>query len=245
MSNQVNSQPTQPTDDPWKAAASATVPPKVYTYFGQCFTDAFFCVLQKGPGKVPFDPTQHKIEDRRTSIRIGVQPLANSGLNNIIQREMIAESREWAGIVLPSIKALGIEPEQIDDAWVKVQMAETGASYVSKISGETVKKTTFKFLAVYPDQAACEAAAAEFFKKDGNGQQPQAHEQDSEQAPQAAQVPSNSKEREVAAKFLPALMGQAKGDPNELAKLIAGNPLTSKYFDLNSPEVVALFTVAA
>jgi len=226
------------SQDPWDVAGSAKPQPRVY--FGQVFTDLFFCVLQKGVGKVPFDATQHRLDDRRTSIKMDLQPLASSGLNFAIQRDMIAESREWAGIVLPSIKALGIEPKAIDEAWVKAELVQTGQSYKRRDTGEEVQKTTFKFLAIYPDEAACEAAAASFF---GNG--PAEDEEDL--APMPDDEPTNGngdKQREVAAKFLPALYSQAGGDLTEFSKLIAGNPLTSKYFDLNSPEVAELVASA-
>ena len=53
---------------------------------------------------------------------------------------------------------------------------------------------------------------------------------------------NGNREQETAAKFLPALWKQAAGDVTRFSELIAGNPLTSKYFSINSPEVLALVT---
>ena len=225
--------------DPWEVASEARPLPKVY--FGQVFTDLFFCVLVKGQGKVPFDPSQHKVEDRCTSIKMDLQPLASSGLKFAISRDMIAESRVWAGIVLPSIKALGIEPKEVNETWVKVTLVETGETYTKRDTGETVRKTTLKFLEVYPDEAACEAAARAFF---GGGAVGAAKSEELPPFPEEGEESGDTggdQERETASKFLKPLYEQAGGDPGEFIKLIAGNPLTSKHFDLNSPEVTELF----
>jgi len=68
-------------------------------------------VLERGIGKVEFDPQMHSQDQRRTAIDITVRPLVEMGLTFDLTRNMIAESREWASFVLPSIRDLGIHPK--------------------------------------------------------------------------------------------------------------------------------------
>lgn len=219
------------SNDVWDQAANATVRPKVY--FGQIFTDAFFCVLRKGIGKVPFDPGQHPADDKLACIKIDGQCTKRDGSSFVVQREEIAEFRDWAGIILPSVKALGIHPRELNEKWAKWRMVETGRTWVDKVSGETKKATTFQFLELFPDAAACQAAEAALYNR----------EVQPELAPASGGTvdPQQDPQREVAAKFLPALYAQANGDAAKMAELLAANPLTSKYFDVNSVEVVTLF----
>jgi hypothetical protein len=92
--------------DVWDSAASATVGPK--WYFGKVFTDAFYVYISKGEPKVPFDPDQHSKDKRFTQIKIDGQCQRADGTTYEISREIIAEfGREWAGIVLPSLKVAG------------------------------------------------------------------------------------------------------------------------------------------
>lgn len=230
--------------DPWNSAANAKALPRgPWHVFGQVLTDAFFCVLRKGIGKVPFDPSQHPVEDRRTAVTVEMVPLTRDGVGEPVTRDLIAESREWAGIILPSIKALEIVPGSLNNQWAHAVMEKTGATYVSKSSGETIEKTTFKFLELFPDEAATRAAADAFFEnlRTQAGDEDEQSELPLDPPSKASTPPVNDQEKLVAAKFLPALYAQAHGDPTKLAELLANNPLTSRYFDINSPEVTALF----
>jgi len=212
--------------DVWEAAESAKELPKVY--FGEVKFDLWFCVLEKGVGKVPYDPQQHKPGQRRTAIEISLTPLPSRGLDFITERSLIAESRQWAGIVLPSIKALGLSVKALNGKWAQYELVRTGRTWTNT-EGETKYETVPRFLAAYDSEAEAEAAAAALFGGNGGG---------------AAATPSPQQEgngeREVAAKFLPALWSQAKEDVTTFMQLVQGNPLTSKYFDLNSPEVLAI-----
>jgi len=230
--------------DVWETAAKAEVQPRgPWHVFGQVFTDGFYCVLQKGIGKVPFDASQHRIEDRRTSIKIDMLPMARDGVGNEVARDMIAESREWAGVVLPSLKAAGVDPGDLNNRWTHAEMAKTGQSYMSRTTGEKVEKTTFKFLEFYADEAACRAACDAFWADLRAGQNDEDEDLPPDPGGNGQPAGGNDHERTIAAAFLPALFKQASGNPSELAKLIAGNGLTSRYFDLNSPEVIKLFGV--
>jgi len=217
--------------DPWKQADEAKEPTR--HYFGQVYLDLWFCVLEKGVGKVPFDPAQHKPGQKRTAIKVELVPLQSSGLMFTILREMIAESREWAGIVLPSLKALDVTTRTLHEKFVQAELVPS-RKYVDKETGETKQATTFKFVQIFESESECEAAAAEFFN------QPQ------DEIPGFSDESKNEKEpkldpqKEVALKFLPALVNMAGGDPQKLSSILSENQLVSRYFTINSPEVVEL-----
>lgn len=197
------------------------------TYFGQVTLDVQRVVLQKGvKGGIPFDPKFHKSEQAVTMIQIIVTPLPSSTATFDTERNVIAERREWAGIILPSIKTLGIEAQHLHEKYVRYEMVPTGRKWIND-EGEEKTLTTFKFLAYYNTLEEAEEAAAKLYGG-GNGQQ--------------AQTSSNGGERDVALKFLPALAAQANGDVTKLAEIIAANPLVSQHFDIDSPEVIALLT---
>jgi len=222
--------------DVWDSANSAQVAPK--TYFGQIFTDGFYCVLQKGVGKVVFDPQQHS-EDRKLScIKIDGNCSRADGSTYTINRELIAEFRDWAGIVLPSLKVCGVHPRDLNGKWANWEMAETGRTWIDRTSGETKKASTFKFLEIYPDEAACREAEKAHYSRPT----PEVEEEsvsETHPMPDDTQA-SNDAQRGVAEKFLPALWKSAAGDVTRFGDLIAGNPLTSKFFDLTSPEVAEI-----
>ncbi len=217
-------------DDPFDAADNAQLQPMMN--FGQCTVDTYFCILQKGVGKVPFDPAQHGADQRRTAITIEITPLTGMNLSFTTKREMIAESREWAGIVLPSLKALGLHPRELNGAWVKYLLEPTGRKYVN-LSGEEKVATTFKFLEVYPDEAACERA---WHSMSGNG-----HVDDAVHVTNAPAAPPNGDgERLAAQAFLKPLWEQSGHDWEKFAAVFNSNPILMKHFAIYSPEVVAV-----
>ena len=145
-----------PIDDPFESASNATLAPR--NYYGQIQIDAYFCVLQKGVGKLPYDPGQHRAEDRRTAIDISLLPIAEQNITFELRREIIAESREWAGIIWPSLKELGLtSAREANGKWAKMIQVGTGRKYRTK-SGEEREATTFKFLALYDSEDTCRAA---------------------------------------------------------------------------------------
>lgn len=222
------------TYDPFEAAMNAKAPSGVRTLFGEMQADVWPCCLVKGEGKIPFDPTQHKTEDRRTAIDLTFIP--NRGQYNV-DRKLIAESNEWAKIMLPSLKVLNTDLRGINGKFVQVQLVPTGRKYTDKNTGEEKEYTTFKFIAVYPDLEACQAAADAFFKANGaDGAQPQA----GSSAPAPAAAKGTLMTRDSAANFLKGFWNAANGDVNKFLTNIAANPALAEHFDRNSPEVVAL-----
>ena len=223
---------TAVTQDPFETASNAE--PLRSVYYAQVQCDAWYCVLVKGTGKVVFDPNQHPIEQRRTALSISLATIPEQPTNFPLVREMIAESPEWTKIVWPSAKVLGLaSARDLNGKWAKVELTPTGDTYKNK-QGDTKERTTFKFQAFYPDEAACRAAYAA-----GNSQ--------AAPATAAPSAPSNgadtSKERETALQFLKVLMPKWLNGTMDLDKVkagIAANPVIARHFDANSPEVVEL-----
>lgn len=219
--------------DPFDSANNAKAPSKYF--FGINYFDMYHCVLEKGganKGKPPFDANIHKPEQMRTSINLSIVPLTGSKATFPIERNLIAEFGDWPMVILPSIKALGLTPRDLVGKAVKVELVVTG-SYVNN-KGETKQLTTPKYLEVYTDEATCQAAADAIFGKANTEQQEEAF---------PAKAPNgNNPERDIALKFLPALITQAGKDPSKVADLLASNNLVGKYFNLNSPEVINLIT---
>jgi len=211
--------------DPWQAAEEAKELPK--TYFGQVGLDVWACVLEKGVGKVPFDPNAHKEGQRRTAIQLTITPLPSANVDFVTERGYVDFAREWASITLPSIKTLGVNLRELHEKWVKYEMVVHG-SYVNGV-GEEKNLTTPKFLALYQTEEAAEKAAAELYGG-GNG--------DAEPTPASTGDP----EKDVALQFLPSLVASANGDPEKVKVMIANTPLIEKHFKIDSPEVKALLT---
>lgn len=227
--------------DPWESAEQAKEPSYSNVIWGQCEAKSWWCVLEKGIGKVEFDPQVHSQDQRRTAIDIIVHPLADMNLTFELARNMIAESREWAGIVLPSIRELGVGPKQLNGAWVKAQtvpLTDKAGNPVTYTSNGAVKeKTTLKFLAIYPDEEACRA---DYLANSGKVQQADIQYGQNGNG-------SDSKERETALKFVKVYVENAcRGQTDieaarqKLAVSIAQQPLISKYFTVDSPEVVQM-----
>jgi len=231
------------TNDPYDSAENPVV--RQAEFWGKVELDMFYAILEKGTGKVPFDPQQHKPDQRVTAIDIKVFPISEQNITYEVARNMIAESKEWAGIVLPSIKALGLTVRELNGKWVHVKQKATGATYVNK-SNETKEKTTFEFVKLYQDEAAC---VTDFMTAGGTISFPQYDAPARAAAQEAAATPTNgnSKDRETALKFLAAVVeNAAKGqnDPTliqaKVATSIASMPLINKHFTYDSPEVIDL-----
>ena len=203
-------------------------------YYGQAMLDAYYCILVKGVGKQPFDETQHRLEDRRTAIKLGILPIAEQNVTKDIFKEYIAEFGAWARYTLPSIKAVGLALASVNGAWVRMGYVKDGTTYQNR-NGEPVDSLTLKLLEVYASEDACRAAYLN--RTVTSGQEPA-------QPTQAAPVNGNGnganpKEKETALQFVKVLIGQVAGDEGLLAARIANMPQLSKHFTIQSPEVRA------
>ena len=214
-------------------------------YYGEVGLDVWFCVLEKGVGKVPFDANTHPIDRRLTAITMGIIPVPASGLQLAIDRDYIAEFREWNAVTLPSIKGLGVSLKDLDGKFVRVKMTETGETYTNS-QGETKEKTVFEFLELYSSLEACEAAYQSARGGNGGGSG------GGQSTPQAAAPANNgNKERDAAEKFLKVAVQNAcrgKGDLEEarkaVAEQIAKMPMINKHFTVDSPETMNLMAEA-
>ncbi len=233
-----------PNDDPMDSAMTAQPLERTRIFFGQCAVDVWYCALVKGTGKVPFDPAVHK--SRCTAIDIVISPLPNSPAQFNVDRKMIAESNEWAKIVLPSLKALSSDLRHINNRWVQIDQVPSGGKYMNK-AGEEKERTTVKFLAIYATEQECQAAADAFWAARRQAEEAEPDETASakpapaQPAPQPA-APDNASQRETALKFLPALWKASNYDPQVFADKIKKMPLIADHFKISDPEVVAIVT---
>ena len=215
--------------DLYDEAMDAEYVPQNRPLFGQVQIAIEQVKLVKGIGKVPFFPDVDRPEDKRTSVTISILPLPGSSLHWETKRNMLAESKEWASIVRQSLRDCGTDLRSINGKWASIELVKIG-TYENKM-GETKDRTTIKFLAIYPSEAACEAASVVSWH--GETAAPQAP------LPKPAPAASGLS-RENAAKFLPALWKSAGEDPAKFAELLAKNTAIGHHFDLSSQEVLDL-----
>jgi len=223
------------TDDPYESATNARPRPK--RYYGLLRLNAWYCVLRKGQGKVPFNADQHPIEQRRTAIDLTLIPLAEMGLSYNVERKMIAESREWYDIVWPSLKALGLtHANQAKDRYVCAEMAGTGRTYNTS-SGQEREATTIKVLALYENADACREAYLATTETDLEEEPVPGIDTP---LPGTEQGLGDDQQRAVAYDFLKALVKQFAGDPDRLRTEIERVSMVAQYFSIDSPETQAL-----
>ena len=219
-------------DDPFDSAANAQ--PRAQEAYGEIDVDCWYCILVKGTGKVAFDPAQHEPQQRATAIDLFVIPLADMNLSFAFERKMIAESREWASIVWPSLKALGATSvRDIKGRWCKAAQVPTGRKYrvkKGKDIGMEKEATTLKFLALYASEQECrDAYYAETpaipASADDNGVGPIPGFEDDK--PQAT---TEDKERETARQFLVVIIKNHSGDKAKTLAQIQTMPMITKFF---------------
>lgn len=220
-------------DDPWASTENPQF--RGNEFYGQINIDTYYCVLEKGTGKIPFDPQTHRIEDRRTAVEMLLLPIPEQNISFEVGRSTIAESRDWASITLPSIKNLGLSPRELNNRWVKLVFTATGKTYTNA-KGEEKENTAIEFVSLYADEAACRADFT------GGG---------SASATPASQATANGndKDKSTALAFLKVVVDKALKltDGSDLEKIrdvvareIVKYPLVAKHFTVDSPETVEL-----
>lgn len=241
--------------NPWELAMNPVAPTQVY--WGQMVVEAHLVVLVKGIGKMPYEANTVMPDGSEprpvTAVNLTLQPLAEMGLQWEITREPIAQGwGEWGDITLPSLRECGIlELPALNGMWAKAELEPTGRKYTNR-NGEPRDATAFKFLKVFASEAECRADYNG--KPAGNGKRTTdeilgelGYET---KADKPANGPANGvdKDRETALKFAKVYVQNAcrasGGDltkaRDELAPKLAGQPLISKYFTVDSPEIVEM-----
>lgn len=220
-------------NDPWESSENPVF--RSGEYWGQIAIDAWYCVLAKGTGKVPFDAQVHKIEDRRTSIEMQLHPLPEQNISFEVARSTIAESKGWASITLPSIKQFGLSLREMNNKWVKLGFKPTGRKYTNS-QGEEKENTTFEFLKVFNSEAECRT---DYSGNSSGDAQPTATE---------ATANGDDKKRATALAFLKVVVKQAADASghdldairDSVSKRIAQYPNVAEFFTVDSPETVEL-----
>lgn len=241
--------PPQALDDPWTSAEGATWD-STFSVFGLVQADVWYAALVKGIGKVPFDPLQHRPDQRVTAVTIAVVPVVPE--QQPTQRDMIAESSEWTKLVNPSIKALGTTLRGLHDRHAEAQLVPTGRTYTNA-AGEVRAATTFKFVRLFGSEDACRVAAEESRRRRAGGPGPAAAPGDgSDAGPGTSGTSGTSRRpdapapleisRQVAAKFLAGLWSASGKDLVRFGELLRTNAATAQHFDLDSPEVAAVIS---
>jgi hypothetical protein len=242
---------TERTNDPWDAARDAE--PRPLLYWGNLQADAHFVVLEKGIGRLPFDESVHPEERRLTAVKLSLLPIAEQQLDFPIERDVIAEFGEWLKIIQPSILALGVEPRELNDRFVKVRMVPTGRTYRND-RNELVDATTFKFLKLFADENECIQDYMSGAEEEE--EEPVAQIADPQQATAPAQEPTDGKgasdkEKETALTFLKLMVDNAVDGQTELpviqetlAASLEQAPFVEKHFKADSPETLQLIAEA-
>lgn len=224
--------------------------PIVQRLYCEVTADVWQGALEKGVGKVLYDPAVHK-KAPLTIIELHLNPVAGTNLSSWDFDFILQFNDGWRKVVLPSMKELGLST--LRDVHGKFAVVElvTAGSFKGR-DGDMVEKKAPKFIAVF--DTLDELTAAWVADRDGTAPTTSAPASGSA-APSSngtngtnGTAPAVDNQREVAMTLLPALVGLAKTndgfDHQRLADLLAKNAMTAKYFTVDSPEVVAAMEAA-
>lgn len=224
------------SNDPYEVAMK-TEENTSRTYFGEITVDSWFCVLEKGTGRRQFDPNTDNIADRKTCIQMFLHPVSIARFNDVVQRDMIAEfGKDWLKITRPSLAAVGHDLRSIHGQWCEVELVPYG-TYTKK-DGSDGTLTAFKVVRVFASEGEAEAAYTTYYNGKDQIQAAGSYNANGSAANGAVGNGNGNPQREIAAKFLPALWKTSGGDLTKFAEAIAKNPVTSKFFDMSSEEVI-------
>ena len=206
--------------------------------FGEMRVDVYPCVLQKGAprGKVLFDPAQHQQDQRRVAIDLTLIPLDAD--RSMIERSILAESKDWTRFTLPSLKAVKLSSlKDLHGKFVSAQLVETGD--VRQTERGEFRPTAFVPKGVFATEAEVQAARQAFLDQ-LRGIGTPASVPATAAAVEPAEAPAgNDAEMATAKKFLPALWRASGRDIEKFAKLLAGQPLLSRLgIGIEHPDVV-------
>jgi hypothetical protein len=186
--------------------------------------DLWSAVWESGQGPRPFDA---QVDDPGKGLIVVTMDFTTLN-GKTFSFEHITDWPDWQTVTLPSIMALNIDGatspgdklRAMGGQWVEYEIVER--EYTKK-DGTKGKGLAVKFLNFLGDRAAAEA-----------------YVKGSDDTPEPTNGNGDDPQKAVAAQFIGPLWAQASGDVSKLGQLLASNPLTSKYFTVNSPEVVAV-----
>lgn len=168
--------PTTNRDAELDAALDAPSRPKNRHFFGQLTLDWENYTLRKGEKRRLWNAQTDGEDEKRLIISFSLHPLSSAPSRSPIKRDVIAQSREFDKFLRPSLAKLGIRLTTLKNAWVQVELVPDGGTYTKRdaATGTTSVEdsTALTIAAIYPDEAACEAAATALFKRNGEQSAP-------------------------------------------------------------------------
>lgn len=144
-------------------------------YFAEIVTvDDWDCVLEKGRGKLPFDPSFHRPEQRRVNISIVFACTKKDGGTYELKQDDIASGSKHK-VLLGSLDGLGVatrpQLRALVGQFAEVVRVPTGQKYQAKKdsadgsirAGDMVPETALRVLRLFPTAEAARAAETEFY----------------------------------------------------------------------------------
>lgn len=217
-------------------------------YFGEIVTvDIWDCVLRKGAGKVLFDPRQHDIAEKRVAVKLSVECKSKDGSTYTIDQDEINTSSKWR-TTLEGLKALGITTRQqlegLKGQWAHIQRAATGQKYTAKSgqrAGTLVDEQALVFLALYPNQAASDAAETAFWDAQRAGRPATDFVAPQENLPSDLGADTA---KVTALKALSMLWRASGHDQAVFKTMLESNPNVNQYYPWTHPQTIALINGA-
>jgi len=215
-------------------------------FWGKVTVDAWQCVLEKGQGKVPYDPQAHKGRRVNTAVDFTIEPLNPTW--GLIHRGTLNWTASFRVVIRPSIVAL-------EEKIAKIIQREMGqfnplrelselyvqGSFVPRPDnkeGETW--TTLRFENVFATEAECRA---HYEANNGEVGEEQQELEDASESPPGT-PPENPAMKDpnydTFKAFLPTLWNQANHNLTKMNELLQANPMVGSLFSVDSPEVQEL-----
>jgi hypothetical protein len=200
------------------------------TFVEIAVVDVWDCVLQRGAGKVPFDPTIHPAERRCVAISMLLRGTRKDGSTYDIKQDDISSGIKFSE-TLPSLKALGVSGRSalagLAGKWAQVERVDTGDTYAAKKAsadgkikvGDPIAVQSIKFLALYDSAEACKAAEDAFYAPRGG------QAGDGRNVPQPLESEAvDAQARAMLLKSVPMLWQAAGANPVTFAAMLGANP---------------------
>ena len=236
-------------DDPFEAATNAKIPSS--EYYGELFLDTWFCVLEKGIGKRPFDALSDDYARRQIAVDMQVAPLPETNVRFNLERKILADSKEWVNIAWASLQRLGLHTaKEACNRFVRVRQVSTGRTYTGR-DGNKKDETIFEFLDIYASMEECREA---YLNRNGRKQPAQPAQTVQTVQPAAPAQPAQSGEdaaRKTALTFAKAIITNLARQfsdfeilQTKIAEKLATMPMVNKYFTIDSPEIMQMIAEA-